>query len=142
MRPLSHATKKVLRSCALSWVGSCLCAPGCLFGDPKSGSPFHPHRRLDRLDGKFLLSFSAAGLLTPDWLKGPHHLVQDEVVNDGAQHHFVVSSEFGTFPAVGVPMLRTRVIEIEAIAALKDARQSEVFVDALKFQLLTPSARR
>jgi hypothetical protein len=35
-------------------------------------------------------------------------------------------------------MLRTRVIEIEAIAALKDARQSEVFVDALKFQLLHP----
>ena len=39
-------------------------------------------------------------------------------------------------------MLRTRVIETEAIAALKDARQSEVFVDALKFQLLHPSARR
>lgn len=82
--------------------------------------------------------FSAAGLLTPNWLKGPHHSVQDEVVNDGAQHHFVVSSEFGTFPAVGMSMLRTRVIETEAIAALKDVRQSEVFVDALKFQLLHP----
>ena len=82
--------------------------------------------------------FSAAGLLTPDWLKGPHHSVQAEVVNDGAQHHFVVSSEFGTFPAVGMPMLRTRVIEIAAIAALKDTRQSEVFVDALNFQLLHP----
>jgi hypothetical protein len=35
-------------------------------------------------------------------------------------------------------MLRTRVIEIEAIAALKDASQSEVFVDALKFQLSHP----
>jgi hypothetical protein len=82
--------------------------------------------------------FSAGELLTPDWLKGPHHSVQDKIVNDGAQHHFVVNSEFGTFSAVGVPMLRTRVIEIEAIAALKDARQSEVFVDALKFQLLHP----
>ena len=82
--------------------------------------------------------FSAAGLLTPDWLKGSHHSVQDEVVNDGAQHHFVVSSEFGTFPAVGLPLLRTQVIETEAIAALKDVRQSEVFVDALKFQLLHP----
>ena len=82
--------------------------------------------------------FSAARLLTPDWLKGPHQSVQDEVVNDGAQHHFVVSSEFGTFPAVGMPMLRTRVIEIEAIAALKDVRLSEVFVDALSFQLLHP----
>jgi hypothetical protein len=60
------------------------------------------------------------------------------VVNDGAQHHFVVSSEFGIFPAVGMPMLRTRVIEVEAIAALKDTRQSEVFVDALQFQLFHP----
>jgi len=60
------------------------------------------------------------------------------VVNDGAQHHFVVSSEFGTFPAAGVPMLRTRIIETQAIAALKDARQSKVFVDALEFQLLHP----
>jgi hypothetical protein len=82
--------------------------------------------------------FSAAGLLTPDWLKGPHHSVQEEVVNDGAQHHFVVSSEFGTFPAIGLPMLRTQVIETEAIAALKAVRQSEVFVDALKTQLLYP----
>ena len=82
--------------------------------------------------------FSAAGLLTADWLKGPHHSVQDEVVNDGAQHHFVVSSEFGTFSAVGMPMLRTQAIETEAIAALKDVRQSEVFVDALKFQLSHP----
>jgi hypothetical protein len=82
--------------------------------------------------------FSAAGLLTSDWLKGPHHSIQEEVVNDGAQHHFVVDSEFGTFPVVGVPTLRTQVIENEAIAALKNVRQSEVFVDALKFQLLHP----
>src|SRR5262245_42470021 len=82
--------------------------------------------------------FSASGLLTPDWLTGSHHSVQDEVVNDGAQRHFVVSYEFGTFPAVGLPMLRTQVIETEAIAALKEVRQSEVFVDALKFQLLHP----
>jgi hypothetical protein len=35
-------------------------------------------------------------------------------------------------------MLRTRVIEIEATAALKEARQSKVFVDALQFQLFHP----
>ena len=82
--------------------------------------------------------FAAGELITPDWLKGSHHSVQDEVVNDGVQHHFMVNSEFGAFPAVGLPMLRTQVIETEAIAALKDVRQSEVFVDALKFQLLHP----
>lgn len=82
--------------------------------------------------------FSAAGLLTPDWLKGPHHSVQEEVVNDGAEHHFVVTSGSGEFPAVGMAMLRTQVIEAEAIAALKSVRQSEVFVEALKTQLLYP----
>jgi hypothetical protein len=81
---------------------------------------------------------SAQALMPPEWLKGPHHLVQDDVENDGAQHHFVVTSEFGAFPATGTSMLRTRVMESEAIAALKDVRKSEVFADALKFQLLHP----
>lgn len=82
--------------------------------------------------------FSATGLVTSEWFKGPHHSVQEQVVNDGAQHHFVVDSEFGTFPAVGMPMLRTQIIETDAIAALKVVRQSEVFVNALKTQLLYP----
>ncbi len=81
---------------------------------------------------------SAQALLPPEWLKGPHHLVQDDVENDGAQHHFVVTSDFGAFPATGSSMLRTRVVESEAIAALKDTRKSDVFADALKFQLLHP----
>ena len=37
-----------------------------------------------------------------------------------------------------MPMLRTQIIETEAIAALKVVRQSEVFVNALKTQLLYP----
>jgi hypothetical protein len=81
---------------------------------------------------------SAQALLPADWLMGPHHVVQNDVVNDGAQHHFVVTSEFGTFPAAGTSMLRTRVIESEAIAALKETRQSKVFADALEFQVLHP----
>jgi hypothetical protein len=81
---------------------------------------------------------SAQGLLPPDWLKGAHYLVQDDVVNDGAQHHFVVLSDFGPFPATGTAMLRTRLVESEAIAALKEARGSEVFASALKFQVLHP----
>ena len=77
-------------------------------------------------------------LLPPEWLKGPHHLVQDDVANDGAQHHFVVASDFELFPATSTSMLRTPVRESEAIAALKDARQSEVFAEALKFQVFHP----
>jgi hypothetical protein len=120
---------------ALDWALVCALLVGCSV--PKEREPL-PAPSPGPLGWEVPSLFSAVGLLAPDWLKGPHHSLQDEVVNDGAQHHFVVSSEFGTFPAVGIPMLRSRVIEIEAIAALKDVRQSEVFVDALKTQLLYP----
>jgi len=82
--------------------------------------------------------FSAPGVLPPELLKGAHHLVRGEVVNDGAQHHFVVTTDFGIFPATGVSAVRTRIRESEAIAALKDARQSEAFIEAMKFQSLHP----
>ena len=135
----SHCANPASRSYAsarcLEWALVCALLVACSV--PKEREPL-PSPSPGPLGWEAPPLFSAAGLLTPDWLKGPHHSVQDEVVNDGAQHHFVVTSEFGTFPAVGMPMLRTRVIETEAIAALKDARQSEVFVDALQFQLLHP----
>ena len=83
-------------------------------------------------------TMSARTLLPADWLKGPHFLVEDEVVNDGAQHHFVVLSNFGPFPSIGTTMLRNRIVESEAIAALKDVRGSEVFTNALGFQVLHP----
>jgi len=132
--PFRRAGSYVSARC-LEWALVCALLVACSI--PKEREPL-PSPSPGPLGWEVPPLFSAAGLLTPAWLKGPHHSVQDELVNDGAQHHFVVSSEFGTFPAVGIPMLRTRVIEIEAIAALKDARQSEVFVDALKFQLLHP----
>ena len=122
-------------ACCLKWALVCVLLTACSM--PKEREPL-PSPSSGPMGWEVPPSFSAAGLLTPDWLKGPHHSVQDEVVNDGAQHHFMVSSEFGTFPAVGLPMLRTHVIETEAIAALKNVRQTEVFVDALKFQLLHP----
>ena len=132
--PLQALSRYASARC-LEWALVCTLLVACSV--PKEREPI-PSPSPGPLGWEVPPLFSAAGLLTPDWLKGPHHSVQDELVNDGAQHHFVVSSEFGTFPAVGMPTLRTRVIEIEAIAALKDVRQSEVFVDALKFQLLHP----
>src|SRR5262245_17053342 len=132
--PLQALSRYASARC-LEWAIVCALLVACSV--PKEREPL-PSPSPGPLGWEVPPLFSAAGLLTPAWLKGPHHSVQDDLVNDGAQYHFVVSSEFGTFPAIGLPMLRTRVIEIEAIAALKDARQSEVFVDALKFQLLHP----
>lgn len=130
-----HALSRYASARCLEWALVCALLVACSV--PKEREPL-PFPSPGPLGWEVPPLFSAAGLLTPDWLKGPHHSVQDEVVNDGAQHHFVVSSEFGTFPSVGMPMLRTQVIETEAIAALKAVRQSKVFVDALKVQLLYP----
>ena len=138
---VSHASVPVRRAGfyasarCLEWALACALLIACSV--PKEREPLPPPSP-GPLGWEVPPLLSAAGLLTPDWRQGLHHSVQEEVVNDGVQHHFAVTSEFGTFPAVGMPMLRTRVIETEAIAALKDARQSQVFVDALNFQLLHP----
>ena len=129
------------RSCdghvrVLGWVLICVLLVACSVTKERAALP--PPPAPGPLGWEVPPPLSAQALLPPEWLKGPHHLVQDDVVNDGAQHHFIVTSDFGQFPATGPAMLRTRVRESEAIAALKDARQSEVFVDALKFQLLHP----
>jgi hypothetical protein len=120
----------------LGWAFVCALLVACSVTKEPGALPFPPTP--GPLGWEVPLPMSAQALLPMDWLKGPHHSVQDEVVNDGAQHHFLVASDFGSFPATGTVMLRTRVIESEAIAALKDARQSEVFADALKFQVLHP----
>ena len=120
----------------LGWVLVCVLLGSCSVTKEREALPPPPAPGL--LGWEIPPPLSAQALLPPEWLKGPHHLVQDEVVNDGAQHHFVVASDFGTFPATGTSMLKTRVRESEAIAALNDARKSEVFVDAAKFQVLHP----
>ena len=123
-------------ACALGWALVCALLIACSVTKEREALP--PLPVPGPLGWEVPPLLSAQALLPPEWFKGPHHLVQDEVVNDGAQHHFTVTSDFGVFPATGTPMLRSRVRESEAIAALKAARQSEVFVGALKFQALHP----
>jgi len=84
---------------------------------------------------------SAQALLPPELRKGPHHEAQNGVVNDGAQNHFVITSEFGEFGqfhASSEPLVRVRVNEIEAIALIKEASRSKVFMDAAKYQATYP----
>lgn len=121
---------------ASGWVCVCLLLASCSVS--KERETLLPPPDPGPLGWEVPPTLSAQALLPADWLKGPHHLVGDEVVNDGAQHHFVVTSDFGTFPATGAAMLRTRIRESEAIAELKDARKSKVVADALAFQVLHP----
>ncbi|MEX5217487.1 MAG: hypothetical protein AB7R40_11940 [Nitrospiraceae bacterium] len=121
----------------LGWTLVCALLAACSMAKEPEPAPLAPPQP-GPLGWEVPPPMSAQALLPPDWLKGPHYLVQDEVVNDGAQHHFVVLSDFGPFSAAGTSMLRSRIVESEAIAALKDVRGSDVFANALKFQILHP----
>ena len=72
--------------------------------------------------------FSAAELLAPDIVKGPHHQVDAAVRTDGYFHEFTVVSTFGTFTAVGRSELAVRIREITALAALDEVSRTEVFL--------------
>lgn len=72
----------------------------------------------------------AADLLPPDVLSGDHHTVAPEVQNDGYMNRYEIRSEYGEFGAVGRAMLRSRVREIEALAALDNVSKTGVFLEA------------
>ena len=65
-------------------------------------------------------TFSAAQLLTPAQIKGPHHTVASAVQTEGYFHEFAIQSEFGAFDAAGRSMLAVRLREIEALAQLEE----------------------
>ena len=75
-------------------------------------------------------TFSAAQLLTPAQIKGPHHTVASAVQTEGYFHEFRIQSEFGAFDAAGRSMLAVRLREIEALAQLEDVSKTEVFLKA------------
>ena len=72
----------------------------------------------------------AASLLQPKELKGPHFTVDDPVGTDGFFHIFTLTSDYGTFTAVGMSEVTTRIDDIRAIAALEDVSKSKVFLES------------
>jgi hypothetical protein len=75
-------------------------------------------------------TLKARELLPPELLRGPHHVVEEEVRSDGFVHVYTVSSDFGRYEVRGEAALRERVREIEAMAALQESRRSEAFAAA------------
>jgi hypothetical protein len=75
-------------------------------------------------------AFTAAQLLTPAQVKGPHHAVAGAVETEGYYHEFRIESDYGTFDAAGRSMLAVRLHEVEALAKLDDVSKTEVFLTA------------
>jgi hypothetical protein len=74
--------------------------------------------------------FTAGALLTPAVAQGPHYRVADSVPTEGYFHRFSLTSDFGSFEAIGRTELAVRIQEIAALAALQDVSKTEVFLTA------------
>ena len=64
-------------------------------------------------------------------LAGDGFHVEERVETDGLTTHFVIRSDVGTFPALGVETLALRVAEVPALQELSRASKTKVFVNAL-----------
>ncbi len=81
---------------------------------------------------------NAADLLPAELLRGDSHRVRDQVVTDGYMAHFEIDSDFGTFTAIGVPQVKTRIAEIEAIRKLVETSKGDLFAEGLKRSIEQP----
>ena len=66
----------------------------------------------------------------PGLTKGPHYTVQNEVRGDGHYLEFNLKSDYGDIEAEGRTVLKTRILEVAALAKLSDVSKTEVFAKA------------
>jgi hypothetical protein len=76
-------------------------------------------------------TLSAAQILPAGIVKGPHHTVDERVLNDGYMNHYTIHSRFGQFEVVSTAKLRKRVDEITALVAMEQVKGTDVFGDAI-----------
>jgi hypothetical protein len=80
----------------------------------------------------------ASDLLPAEQLQGPSHRVREQVATDGFMAHFEIDTDFGTFEAVGVPQVRNRIAEAEAIRKLVNTSKSDLFAEGMKRSIEQP----
>ncbi len=81
---------------------------------------------------------SAVELLPPGLLTSPHYQIEPQVVTSGFANRYVITSDYADFEVRGDRMLRTRIREIEALAALDEMSKTAAFADAAGNALKSP----
>ncbi|HZM98367.1 MAG TPA: hypothetical protein VFB70_03190, partial [Pyrinomonadaceae bacterium] len=82
-------------------------------------------------------TLSASKILPPDLLSGPNHRVQERVTNDGFLNIYTIDSKFGQFNAVSTALLRVRIQEINAMAAMDKLKGTKEYGTAVKESALS-----
>jgi hypothetical protein len=80
--------------------------------------------------------FKPGEVLPAALVSGPHYTLADQVATEGYFHEFVVKSDYGSFPAESDGMLRIRLREVQALAALDDVSKTQVFIDSAGSSIL------
>jgi hypothetical protein len=75
-------------------------------------------------------TFTAAELLKPSQVKGPHFSVAPTVKTEGYLHVFDITTDYGPLEAEGQSMLLMRLHEVGCLAELDEVSKSEVFLKA------------
>jgi len=75
-------------------------------------------------------SFRASKILPANLVKGPHHTIAEKVTAEGYYQEFHITSTFGEMDAEGRSVLKTRVVEVDALARLSEVSKGEVFAKA------------
>jgi hypothetical protein len=75
---------------------------------------------------------SASEILPAELISGPNFRVRNTVVSYGYMHRYTVDSDFGVFEVTGDFALRKLIREIHAIAALREVKKSQAYLDGVK----------
>jgi hypothetical protein len=75
-------------------------------------------------------TLQASKVVSAKFIKGPHYTLGDQVKGEGYYLQFQVNSEYGNIEADGRTVLKTRIIEVGALAQLSEVSKSEVFAKA------------
>jgi hypothetical protein len=78
------------------------------------------------------VQLKASKILSPDLVKGPHHQVDEKVVNDAFLNIYTIHSEFGDVQVTSTAKLRKYIHEINAVAKMKEIQGSDEFAKGMK----------
>jgi len=74
----------------------------------------------------------ASEILAPNIVKGPHHHVDEKVVNDAYMNLYTLHSEYGDVQVVSTAKLMKYIHEVNAVAEMKKIQGSDEFAKGMK----------
>jgi len=84
------------------------------------------------------LTFNAKDFLAPMALKSANYTIDPTARNDGRMNHYKLSSPFGAIEATGDAMARERAREMDAIAAIRQIKKTDAFVNGFSAAISGP----